>query len=423
MTRALSLAVLLLVVVAAAAQTRPPAPVPANNPAPAAPEFKDLDEFMRSLPNPPAKPLDLEAALLFSAVPLGCVDELQARPSQRGYFWQPTYKVADGYDKARAFYGCNDWQTAVNATWTMVTLLKRYPDLPVSGLIREKLTDHLGRSNLEGEVGYFKTAGGFQRPYGYGWYLKLFAELATWKDPDGSRYAENVTPLARQFADSLVSFLIDVERPNRAASTANSAFMLGLLLDYVDATRDMTISRAAKETAKRIFMSDTDCATDMEAVQPEMLSPCLSEASVMSRTLEQTEFVKWFDKFMPAAHSNKFKPLRGVNLEAVGRGRGGRGGRGPAPTPETDPAARGGNNGPQIPPRATWTGLAFTRAEAFSRVATALPTTDARVAVYKRLAVIHADIGQKGLADPAAFETPWVGTFAVSYLTMTGNSR
>ena len=67
--------------------------------------------------------------------------------------------IVDGHAKTRAFYGCNDWSTAVNATWTMVTLLRRYPDLAVSGLVREKLTDHLGRSNLEGELAYFTTVG------------------------------------------------------------------------------------------------------------------------------------------------------------------------------------------------------------------------------------------------------------------------
>jgi hypothetical protein len=42
------------------------------------------------------------------------------------------------------------------------------------------------------------------------------------------------------------------------------------------------------------------------------------------------------------------------------------------------------------------------------------------VSVYKRLAAIHAEIGQRGLADPAAFDAPWLGGFAVSYLTTTG---
>jgi len=395
---------LLIFALTAVAQDKPPA----------APEFKDLDSFVKSLPLPTVKPLDPDSALLFTALPLACVDDLQPKPSTRPYFWQPTYKIVDGHDKTRAFYGCNDWPTAVNAVWTMVTLLKRYPDLAVSGLIREKLNDHLGRQNLEGELAYFKTAGNFQRPYGYVWFLKLYAELVTWTDPDGARYAENVQPMARYFADSLVAYLIDVERPNRTAGQANSAFMLGLLLDYVDVTRDMTIGRAARETAKRIFLSDTDCTTNTEAASPDMVSPCLAEAAVMSRVLDQTAFVAWFDKFLPPAHSDKFKPLRTVSLDAVATGRGGRG-RGAPPDPQV------GSNAPS--PRATWAGLAFTRAQAFTRLAAALPQTDERVIVYRRLAAIHTEIGQKGLADPAAFEAPWLGAFAVSHLMTLGTSQ
>ena len=201
----------------------------------------------------------------------------------------------------------------------------------------------------------------------------------------------------------------------------------------------------------------------------------------MSRVLDQGAFVAWFDKFMPPAHSNKFKPLRTVSLDAVGTGRrgGGRGQRGagttnedPAQAAAAPPAAAqppparsrprrhrvprrrrllrqllpvrqaasvvhrltrrlpirnlvqagrgGGRGGPPASPRATWTGLAFTRADAYSRLAAALPANDPRVPVYKRLAAIHGEIGQRGLGDPAAFDAPWLGSFAVSYLTTTG---
>ena len=305
----------------------------------AAPEFKDLDSFMKSLPAATVKPLDPQSAMLFTALPLACLDDLQPRPTARPYFWQPTYRTVENHDKVRAFYGCNDWSTAVNATWTIVTLVKKYPDLPVEGLIREKLTDHLGRQNLEGELAYFRMAGNFQRPYGHAWLLRLFAELSTWRDADGARYSDNVAPLARFLAESLLTYLIDLDRPVRMAGQTNSAFALGLLLDYSDITRDTTISRAVGETAKRLFAADTDCATDTEAASPEMVSPCLAEAALMSRVLDQGAFVAWFDKFMPPAHSNKFKPLRTVSLDAVGTGRrgGGRGQRGAGTTNE-DPA-------------------------------------------------------------------------------------
>ena len=457
----------------------PASQAPAQAPAP---EFKDLAALMASLPSATVKPLDAPGALVFTALPLTCVDDLQPRPAAtRPYFWQPTYRTVDGYDKTRAFYGCNDWPTAVSATWTMVTLLKKYPDLGSSQIIREKLTAHLGRDNLDGELAYFKTAGNAQRPYGYAWFLRLYAELATWKDPDGARYAESAAPLARYFVEGIVAYLADLERPSRTASQANTALSLDLLLDYVDATRDMTIKRVVGDTAKRLYSSDTACETKTEAATPEMVSPCLEEASVMSRVLDAAAFGAWFDKFLPAAQSPDFKPLRSISYDTTGRGgRGGRGaggrgagGRGPDaaaqtgqaaqqaapptnPPPATPPAnpatpptnpppagaaregaagasgapggapnsgAPGGGRGPQINPRANWIALAFTRAAAYSHVASALPAGDARIVVYKRLADLHAEGGERELNGVAADDAPWVAALAVSYLESIGAAK
>ena len=91
----------LLVVATSGAQNKPAI-------APAAKEFKDLDSLVNALPLPTVNPLSLDSVLLFTAVPLSCVDELQSKPAARPYFWQPSYKIVDGMNKSRAFYSCND---------------------------------------------------------------------------------------------------------------------------------------------------------------------------------------------------------------------------------------------------------------------------------------------------------------------------
>jgi DUF2891 family protein len=453
-SRRLTLAVAFATSMAAFAAPRPDAQEPAK-PAPAAPapEFKDLPSLLKSLPSPAAPSLTPSAALLYSAVPLGCLDELQPRPTARTYFWEATYKTVDNYDKTRAFYGCGDWHTAVGATYTVVRLLKLFPDIAVNGLVREKLNDHLGRQNFEGELAYFKEAGAFERPYGYAWLLRLQAELGTWKDPEAARWSDNVAPLAKYFADSLIAYLIDLDRANKTATQANTAFALGLLLDYVDITHDTAIQRASDATARRFFLADKDCATDTEAKTAEMISPCLSEAAVMARVLDQPAFVAWLDTFLPAAYSAKFKPLTAISFDvpAAGGRRGGRGQRGTAPPsegaaaqapppPQTTGAggergrgevpqtiegqqaaaggggAGGGRGGPPANPRATMIGLAWTRADAFNRIASALPPDDGRVPVYRRLGAIHAARGAEGMSDPVALDAAWLGTYAVAYL-------
>jgi hypothetical protein len=89
---------------------------------------------------------------------------------------------------------------------------------------------------------------------------------------------------------------------------------------------------------------------------------------------------------------------------------------------DTSPAP-GGRGGSQTNPRANWIGLAFTRAAAYSRLAAALPPGDARVAVFRRLADVHAQQGQQQVVTAAAFDAPWVGSLAVSYLLSAGGSR
>src|SRR5262245_26238654 len=94
------------------------------------PEFKDLGALLTSLPKATVSPLDLQSALVFTALPLACLDDLQPKPgTTRPYFWQPTYRTVDDYARTRAFYGCSDWATSVSATWSLVSLLKRYPSI------------------------------------------------------------------------------------------------------------------------------------------------------------------------------------------------------------------------------------------------------------------------------------------------------
>ena len=106
------------------------------------------------------------------------------------------------------------------------------PSLPVSGLVREKLNDHLSARALEGELEYFETAGGFERPYGYAWLLKLYAELRTWDDPDAPEWADNLEPLAALFSERMVAYLADLERPSRSGAHSNTSFALAMMLDY-----------------------------------------------------------------------------------------------------------------------------------------------------------------------------------------------
>jgi hypothetical protein len=107
----------------------------------------------------------------------------------------------------------------------------------------------------------------------------------------------------------------------------------------------------------------------------------------MARVLPAASFLTWFDNFLPALQSARFAPLR-----------------------ETPGAAATGNE------RARFSSLALQRAYALEQIARALPATDARVAVLRRLSAIQADRGLQLLRDETT-GTHWLPAFALLYLT------
>ena len=106
-------------------------------------DYRDLDELLQKLPTVPPPALDEAHALWLGALPMACLDRLQSRPggswsrehacgycggardrswrqpanSGAGYFWVPTYSLVPDHDRLRAFWGCNDWHSAVGSTW------------------------------------------------------------------------------------------------------------------------------------------------------------------------------------------------------------------------------------------------------------------------------------------------------------------
>jgi hypothetical protein len=406
------------VVLAASVATTAQKPAQAD---PAQPAPMTMDALLASLPATRAPAFDEPRAQWLVAQPFACLDELQPRPGNRPYFWEATFRPVDNYDKLRAFYGCGDWHSAVNATWTLAVVLKRLPEISVSRLIREKLTDHLGKTNLEGEVAFFKDAGTFERPYGYAWLLTLGAELQTWDDTQAAQWAANVAPLSKYFSEQTIAYLKDLDRPVRTGGQTNTAFVLTLAFDASETLHDYALRAAIIEYAKKSYAKDVDCATESEPAAGDLVSPCLAEAALMSRIVDRATFVPWTDKFLPAPNSPKFRPLLTVATAPVGRaGGGGAGGAGAGGAGAGGAGAggagadaggrgRGGAGGGRAMP----IGLAFSRAEALTRLASALPESDPRVPVFRRAAAIHADAGVKALTDPAAADAPWLGAFAL----------
>ena len=381
MTRRVLFALFILLAPAAMAAARQ-----ANGTAPS------LQAMLAVLPNAKAPVLDQSQALWLATMPLSCIDHPQAPPQTRGYVWEASYRPPDDYQKTLAFYGCYDWHSSVNSIWTLVRLLKGFPDLSVAGLVRHKLDTHLGKSNIEGELAYLKGAGQFERPYGYAWILKLTAELSEWDDADGKKWAANMQPLAEWAGKEMVQFFSDLPQPSRVGAHANSSFAMYLMLDYVDLTKDETLGTAIAQNAKRFYEKDKKCSTKTEPAGSDFLSPCLTEAALMGRILDHQAFLTWLDAFLPPMPSADFKPL-------------------------TEPVETAGVSRPeQLAGKSHLIGLAFQRGLMMNRIADLLPAGDVRADVLRRLAAIHGVKGMQGMHDAGYLGSHWLGTYAVYYM-------
>lgn len=355
-------------------------------------EFKDLASFYRALPDPAPQKLDAARALELSAMPLSCVDHPHPRPNTPPYLWDATYTPVDSFETTRAFYGCYDWHSAVNSTWTLVKLLKLFPDLPTGPAIREQLDRHLGASNIAGEVEFFKQAGRFELPYGYAWLLRLQGELKSWDDPDARRWASNLQPLASLMSGRMVAYLDTLERPVRVGVHSNTAMAMDNALDYA-ANYDVKLDSAIRRNATRLFARDINCNTASEPGPSDFASPCLYEAVIMGQLMERTTYLKWLDRFLPPIQSVEFRPLtKTMGLEY----------------------ARSENA--SVSATSHLVGLSLVRAMLMAKLANLLPSNDSRVPVLRRLAVVQAAFGLPQIGAVGYDGTHYYATWVTFYL-------
>jgi hypothetical protein len=355
--------------------------------------FSDLASFYTSLPVVQPRALDKTLALQLSTMPLSCMDHPQPRPNIVPYIWEATYTPAPDYETTRAFYGCYDWHSAVNSAWTLVRILKTFPDLPTAPAIRQKLNDHFGASNIAGDLQFFKGAGTFELPYGYAWLLRLQFELRSWADSDATRWAANMQPMATYMSERMITYLKELQQPVRTGVHPNTAMAMDNALGYARAF-DPALEAEIRASADRLFKRDVRCNTAVEPGPSDFASPCLMEAAIMGQLMDRDSFLPWLDAFLPPMYASEFRPLtRGLGPEFV-----------------KNPAA--------IASKSHIVGLAFVRATSMGELANALPPNDARVPVLRRLAAIHAATGFPLMGavgyDGSHYYASWATTYLIT---------
>jgi hypothetical protein len=287
-----------------------------------------------------------------------------------------------------AFYGSLDWHSCVEMHWVLVRLLRLVPDRVPQDEIRAALDTHLSSQALAAETRYFADPDkrGSERPYGWGWALRLAAELAALDGADAARWAGNMEPLVQVFVGDLLEWLPKLTYPVRYGIHANPAFALSLALPF--AQSHPSFLQAVREAALRWYGDDAAYGAEWEPSAFDFISPALTEAELLSSVLPQPEYARWLEGFLPGIAKAQPATLF-------------------TPVEVSDPTDG------HI---AHLHGLNLSRAWCWRRLAVSLPAGDARVPVMLEAAERHAEASLDQAVGSDYMVEHWLPAYAVLYL-------
>ena len=246
-----------------------------------------------------ASEFDAKAGDRFARLALACVHK--EYPNKISHVLNNDADVTPPRKLTPAFCGCYDWHSSVHGHWLLVRLLRTFPDAPFAKPARDALRKNLTAENLKQEAAYLRGEGraSFERPYGLAWLLQLCAELREWDDEQAREMLANLKPLEDAAVERLTKWLPKLSHPVRIGEHDQTAFGLGLMLDYARGKGDESFTKLVSDSARKFFLADKNCPLSYEPSGEDFLSPCLAEADVMRRVITQKEFAAWLKDFLP----------------------------------------------------------------------------------------------------------------------------
>jgi hypothetical protein len=342
--------------------------------------------------NPSAGGFDAAAADRFARLALACVHK--EFPNKISHVLNSEADVAPPHKLTPAFCGCYDWHSSVHGHWLLVRLARTFPDASFTAPARAALRQSLSAENLQEEAAYIRGEGraSFERPYGLAWLLQLCAELREWDDPDAREMSANLRPLEEAAVARLKAWLPKLSHPVRVGEHDQTAFGLGLILDYARSTGNKEFAELAANSARKFFLADKNGPLNYEPSGEDFLSPVLGEADVMRRVLPAKDFSDWLKKFLPQIPTTAAADWLPV-----------------AVSPD-----------PGDPKLAHLDGLNLSRAWMLEGILSVLPPNDSRRAALQAAADAHRRAGLAAVTGEHYEGGHWLGSFAVYLTTRRG---
>jgi len=260
-----------------------------------------------------AIPLDGKKAIYLYLFAYDCVD--QEYPNKLGQVLGDASYLKTPQELHPAFYGCFDWHSSVHGHWTLVNILKTFPEFKERDAVLNKLKATLTKENILKEIAYFddrhnKT---FERTYGWAWLLNLAKSLKEWNTPEGQKFAKNLEPLTQLIEQKCITFFNKLNYPIRVGEHQNTSFGMSFALDYAK-KYSPELEKVIIERAKIFYLKDENCPLTWEPGGFDFLSPCLQEASLMAKILPKENYIKWLNAFLPGFINNPSKYINTVEV-------------------------------------------------------------------------------------------------------------
>ncbi len=250
--------------------------------------------------------LDLIQANRLAGLPLKCMQV--EYPNKTGQVLNDSADLGTPKQLHPAFYGCFDWHSSVHGHWSLVKLLKDFPELEHRDSIILQLEQNISKQNIQGEMVYFNREQeySYERMYGWTWLLKLQEELDTWNSDEGKEMAQNLQPLTDLLISRYIEFLPKLNYPIRVGTHTNSAFGMSFAYDYAVHAKNAELKSIITQTARKLYLKDKNCPISWEPDGFDFLSPCLEEVTLMQRILPRDEFLFWINDFLPQLKNRNF---------------------------------------------------------------------------------------------------------------------
>lgn len=250
--------------------------------------------------------LDIKQANNLAELPLACVSVQY--PNKLGQTLGGDEDLKSPKELHPTFYGCFDWHSAVHGHWSMVSLMRKFPDLVKKDEMNSWLLNSISKENIAIEITYFngKHNKSYERTYGWAWLLKLAEELHLWESEVARQVEANLKPLTDLIVARYLEFLPKLNYPIRVGEHPNTAFGLSFAYDYAVTVGREDLKLLIESRARDFYSNDKGCPINWEPSGFDFLSPCLEEAALMKRILPKGEFKIWINAFLPQLKDESF---------------------------------------------------------------------------------------------------------------------